>query len=128
MKRTATRGQMKPAVSSAQEAVCLALEDYAQRGVFSGFGQADGPGGKTVFSFVWLHDRHMELTLDPAKSELRFNRILPGVKAGTPFALDLKRLMEKLRSDELPEYRRVDPERAALVCSNRQDHLSLTIK
>jgi hypothetical protein len=119
---------MKPAVSSAQEAVRSALEDYALRGVFSGFGEADGPRGKTIFSFVWLHDRHMELTLDPVKRELRFNRVLPGVKAGTPFALDLKRLIEKLKSDEVPEYRRVDPERAALACSNRQDHLSVTVK
>ena len=111
----------------AREAVRSALEDYAQRGVFSGFEEADGPGGKTIFRFIWLHDRHMELTLEPAKKALRFDRILPGVKAGTPFAVDLKRLIESLRSDEVPEYRRVDPARAALTCSNRQDHLSVTI-
>jgi hypothetical protein len=128
MKRTATRGPKKLAAARAQDTVRSALEDYAKRGVFSGFGQADGPRGKTVFSFVWLHDRPMELSLDPAKGELRFDRILPGVKAGTPLALDLKRLIEKLTSDEVPEYRRVDPERAALACSNRQDHLSVTMK
>ena len=109
-------------------AVRSALEDYAKRGVFSGFEEADGPRGKTVFRFIWLHDRHMELTLEPAKGELRFDRILPSVNAGTPFAVDLKRLIESLRSDEVPEYRRVDPARAALTCSNRQDHLSVAIK
>src|SRR6478752_2157537 len=118
MKRPATRGAKRLAADSAQDAVRAALEDYAKRGVFSGFGQTDTPRGKTVFSFVWLHDRPMELSLDPAKSELRFDRILPGVKAGTPLALDLKRLIEKLTSDEVPQYRRVDPQRAALACSN----------
>ena len=110
-----------------RDLVRSSLENYAQRGVFSGFGQADGPGGKTVFSFIWLHNRHMELTLEPANEALRFDRILPGVKAGTPFAVDLKQLIERLRSDEVPAYRRVDPARAALTCSNRQDHLSVRI-
>jgi len=110
-----------------REPVRSTLEDYARRGVFSGFGEADGPGVKTVFSFIWLHNRHMELTLDPASKALRFDRILPGVQAGTPLALDLKRLIEQLRSDEVPAYRRVDPARAALTCSIRQDHLSVRI-
>jgi hypothetical protein len=110
-----------------RETVRSALEDYAKRGVFSGFGEADGPGGKTVFRFIWLHDRHMELSLDPEKMALRFDRILPGVKAGTPFAVDLRRLIESLRSVEVAEYRRVDPASAALTCSTRQDHLSVTI-
>jgi hypothetical protein len=110
-----------------RQAVRSALEDYAKRGVFSGFQEVKGPGGKTVFSFIWLHHRHMDLTLEPAKGALRFDRILPGVKAGTPFASDLRRLIESLRSDGVPEYRRVDPARAVLTCSNRQDHLSVTI-
>jgi hypothetical protein len=127
MKRTARRGPTQQAVSSAQGAVRSALEGYAKRGVFSGFGYSEAPGGKTIYSFVWLHDRSMTLTLDPAKSALRFDRFLPGVKAGTPIAADLKRFIETLKSDEVPEYRHVDPERAALTCSNRQDHLSVTI-
>ena len=124
--KTGTRVGSKAKVDP-RELVRSSLENYAQRGVFSGFGQADGPGGKAVFSFIWLHDRHMELTLEPAIEALRFDRILPGVKAGTPLAVDLKRLIERLRSDEVPAYRRVDPARAALTCSNRQDHLSVRI-
>jgi hypothetical protein len=124
--KTGTRTGSK-AKLDAREAVRSALETYAQRGVFSGFGQADRPGGKTVFSFIWLHDRHMELTLEAAKEALQFDRILPGVKAGTPFAVDLKRLIARLSSDEVPDYRRVDPTRAVLTCSNRQDHLSVRI-
>jgi hypothetical protein len=53
--------------------------------------------------------------------------MLPGVKAGDPFAADLKRLLESLKSDDVPEYRRVDPARAALTCSNRQSHLSVAV-
>ena len=49
------------------------------------------------------------------------------MKAGTPFAADLRRLIESLRSDGVPEYRRVDSARAALTCSNRQNYLSITI-
>lgn len=104
-----------------------ALEDYAKRSVFSRFEEVAGQEGTTIFRFVWLHDRHMELTLDPAKKALRFDRFLPGVKPGTLLARDLKRLLEKLRSDEMPEYRRVDPARAALSCANRGDYLSIAM-
>jgi hypothetical protein len=103
------------------------LEDYARRGVFSGFEEVAGQGGKTIFRFVWLHDRHMELTLDPPKNALRFDQLLPGVQPGTPFARDLKRLLEKLKSNEMPDYRRVDSTRAALTCSNRRDRLSIAV-
>ena len=111
----------------AREVVRWALEDYAKRGVFSGFEEVEGPGNTTVFRFIWLHDRHMSLTLDPAKRSLRFDRLLPGVKAGDPFTADLKRLVKSLKSDGVPEYRRVDPARAALTCSNRQGHLSVAV-
>jgi hypothetical protein len=107
--------------------VRAALEDYARRGVLSAFEEVAGEGGRTIFRFVWLYDRQMELTFEPAKKALRFDRFLPGVKPGTPFASDLKRLLEKLRSDKMPDYRRVDPVRAGLSCSNRRDYLSIAI-
>jgi len=117
----------RPAELDSAVVVRSALEDYARRGVLSAFEEVAGEGGQTTFRFVWLHDRHMELTLEPAKKALRFDRFLPGVKPGTPFANDLKRLLEKLKSKDMPDYRRVDPARAALSCSNRRDHLSIRI-
>jgi hypothetical protein len=123
----AATGPPDTARSDATGVVRSALEDYARRGVFSGFEEVAGQGGKAIFRFVWLHDRHMELTLEPSKKALRFDRLLPGVKPGTPLARDLKRLLEKLRSNEVPDYRRVDPARAALSCSSRRDYLSVAI-
>jgi hypothetical protein len=123
----ASMGPLDTAALDVTGVVRSALEDYARRSVFSGFEEVAGQGGTTIFRFVWLHDRHMELTLEPSKKALRFDRLLPGVKPGTPFARDLKRLVEKLRSAEMPEYRRVDRARAALSCSNRGDYLSITI-
>jgi hypothetical protein len=124
---TATKTAPAPRAESATGVVRSALEDYAKRGVFSGFEEVTGQGGKTIFRFVWLHDRHMELTLEPSKKALRFDRFLPGVKPGSLFAGDLKRLLEKLTSNDMPDYRRVDPARAALSCSNRRDYLSIKI-
>jgi hypothetical protein len=125
--RAASKGRLDAAGFDAAEVIRSALEDYARRGVFSGFEEVGGKAGTTIFRFVWLYDRPMELTFDPSKKALRFDRFLPGVKPGTPFARDLKRLFENLRSDEMPEYRRVDPARAALSCSNRRDCLSIAI-
>jgi hypothetical protein len=124
---TAATGRLDTAGLDATVVVRSALEDYARRGVLSAFEEVAAEGGRTIFRFVWLHDRPMELTFEPAKKALRFDRFLPGVKPGTPFARDLKRLLEKLRSDEMPDYRRVDPARAALACSNRRDYLSIAI-
>jgi hypothetical protein len=123
----ASKGRLDATGVDAAGVVRSALEDYARRGVFSGFEEVGGQGGTTIFRFVWLHDRPMELTFDPSKRTLRFDRFLAGVKPGTPFARDLKRLFEKLKSEEMPEYRRVHPARAALTCSNRRDYLSIAI-
>jgi hypothetical protein len=123
----AATGGLDTAVLDPSGVVRSALEDYARRGVFSGFEEVAGQGGKTIFRFVWLHDRHMVLTLEPSKRALRYDRILPGVQPGTLFARDLKRLFEKLGSDEMPDYRRVDPARAALSCSNRRNYLSIAL-
>src|SRR5690349_11878651 len=111
MKRTAPRIQTKrkadrrqqgsQAARGARDIVRSALEDYAKRGVFSGFEEIEGPGNTTVFRFIWLHDRPMSLTLDSAKRSLRFDRLLPGAKAGDPFTVDLRRFVQSLKSDDV---------------------------
>jgi hypothetical protein len=131
---SSTRGAAKArtrtsaaADSQTRDVVRTALEDYAKRGVFSGFKETDSSEGHAVFSFVWLHDQPMELTLDASKRALRFERMLPGVKSGSEFAADLKRLIQSLRSNAVPDYRRVEPKRASLTCSNRQNHLTVAV-
>src|SRR5271166_6578677 len=63
----ASTGRLDTAGLDATGVVRSALEDYARRSVFSGFAEVAGQGGKTIFRFFWLHDQHMELTLDPSK-------------------------------------------------------------
>src|SRR5271165_4031908 len=45
-------GRLDAAGSDATGVVRSALEDYARRGVFSGFEEVAGQGGKTIFRFV----------------------------------------------------------------------------
>ncbi len=48
-----------------------ALEDYAARGLFRGFGRGVSHGGKTTYKMVWHHDHTFECILDQAKRSLR---------------------------------------------------------
>src|SRR5262249_59768547 len=62
------------------------LQTYADRGVFRGFSEIKNGH----FQFVWVVNHRMELSVDMAKNELRFNRLLPNVPAKSPPNAELK--------------------------------------
>ncbi|NOT59176.1 MAG: hypothetical protein HOP19_03015 [Acidobacteria bacterium] len=105
------------------EVVRIALQGYADRGVFRGFSESK-PG---QFKFVWLLQHPMELQLDAAKQELRFKKLLPCVAARSALYSELKQVIEQRHDRALPEHRRVDRRRVAVACSNRSGFVSLTL-
>jgi hypothetical protein len=100
------------------------LQTYADRGVFRGF--SEGKNGR--FHFVWLLQRELELRVDTAKHELKFQRLLPGVPARSPLYAELKSFIAARHAAALPEHRRVDRRRAEASCSNRGGYVSLALK
>jgi hypothetical protein len=100
------------------------LRAYADRGVFRGFSEIKN--GR--FQFVWVVDHRMELSVDTAKHELRFIRLLPNVPAKSALYAELKSFIERRHNKELPEHRRIDRKRAEVSCANRGGFVSVSIK
>jgi hypothetical protein len=100
------------------------LRAYADRGVFRGFSEIKN--GR--FQFVWVVDHRMELSVDTAKHELRFIRLLPNVPAKSALYAELKSFIERRHDKELPEHRRIDRKRAEVSCANRGGFVSVSIK
>jgi hypothetical protein len=101
-----------------------ALQVYANRGIFRGFSEVKSGH----FKFAWLIGHSMELVVDTAKGELRFKQLLPGIPAKSPLYAELKSFIHYRHDQDLPEHRRIDPNRAELSCTNRGGLVSISLK
>ena len=109
------------------DAVRTRLQAYADRGVFRGFAEQPARGGRRRFTFLWLAPSPVTLTYHPASGGLVFRDLLPNVPSRSQLAAALRRFIRGRASAELPEHRRVDPERAWVGCSIRRGSLSVEI-
>ena len=103
------------------------LRWYADRGVFRGFSEYKTKSGLPAFRFLWLSNQPMELTVDTDRNVLAFQRVLPGVQARSDMDPRLKTFVAERHDEEVPEHRRVDRARAEARCSNRSQHVSVSL-
>lgn len=112
---------------SAADAVAERLQHYAQRGVFRGFSRGAVKSQKATFRILWHRDRIFDLTLDERKGTLRFPVVLPNVPKDSEMYAAFKDFLKSRQSKELPEHRRIDPERAEVRPYNRGGDIALTL-
>lgn len=103
------------------------LQDYADRGVFRGYAEQPERRGKIVFRFTWLARQPYDLSYEPENGRFVFLNALPEVGSRSPLSYALKSFVEGLSSDELPDHRRIDPERAEVKAFVRQGDLRLEV-
>jgi hypothetical protein len=119
---------MRRAGGHATDGVALALQRYADRGVFRGLSVAEGRGGRQTFSFTWLTRQPMALTFEPKTGALVFKDLLPGVGANRAFVSDLKAIVDDHTGRAVPAHRRIDARRLRVACSVRGGHLTLSLQ
>jgi hypothetical protein len=110
------------------EGVALALQRYADRGVFRGFSIATGRGGRRHFSFTWLTRRPTTLSFEPKAGVLEFKHLLPGVGSNRTLVSDLKAIVREHTGPAVPAHRRIDARRMRAACSVQGGHLTLSLK
>jgi len=103
------------------------LRRYADRGVFRSFDAKQGRAGKRRFTIAWLGPRSQELLFDAKRSTLTFPGLLPNLPAQSGMYRELRVFLKSRASDELPDHRRIDPDRAVANCTNRKGSVSLTV-
>lgn len=109
-----------PTKSTPVDAVAAVLENYASRGVFRGFSRKSN-----AFKMIWHRDRPFDLTVDAGRGTIRIPVVLPSVPK--EMYQDLREFIASRHTEEVPEHRRVDLDKAELKCATRNGDVSLTI-
>ena len=84
------------------DVVTEALEHYANRGVFRGFGRVSTRGAKATYKILWHREQMFELAFDANKGTLRIPIVLPDVPADSAMYKEFKQFLRSRQSDELP--------------------------
>jgi hypothetical protein len=111
-----------------ENTVETALESYAQKGVFRGFGRVPDQRGKPSFKMLWHHGKTFVLLFDPKTLTLRFPVLLPEVPANSAMHKSFKAYLKSRQHESLPDHRRVDIDRVTLRTLNRNGSISLSMK
>ena len=119
---------MRRTSGRAADGVALALQRYADRGVFRGLSIAAGRGGRQNISFTWLTRRPMALTFEPKSGALVFKDLLPGVGANRALVSDLKAIVDDHGGRAVPAHRRIDARRLRAACSVRGGNMTLSLQ
>ena len=107
--------------SSAEEAdyIRIRLKHYAERGIFAGVREHSARHQKFGYSFQWLLGAELSLVWDNSKREILFADLLPKVDYPSFLDREIRRFTAERSSGELPDHRRIDPEKASIRYSNR---------
>ena len=103
------------------------LEEYAGRGVFSGFSRHEGRGGSAEFRLRWHRDQLFQWVWSEARQTLRISCVLPAVPAKSGMYRELKTWLRARQDDALPDHRRCDRNKLTLKTYNRGGDVALTL-
>jgi hypothetical protein len=114
-------------VLSAASQVGAVLQAYAERGVFKDYRATRGRNEVSHFDFEWLYGQPFSLSCDARHQRLTLSDLLPGVKADSMMYRELKEFLKGRAEADVPEHRRIDPERATVTPRLRDGVLSLEL-
>ena len=109
------------------EIVRRKLSAYAQRRVIRGLRERPARGGKTEFTFTWLHDKPFMVVFDDKAGTLTLKNALPQLPTTSHIYRDVRTLVQGRADTDLSAHRRIDPKRAELSCSNRNSTVSFKL-
>lgn len=104
------------------------LQEYAGRGVFSGFSQHQSRGGNGEYRLRWHRGQLFHLAWNDARQTLRVGCVVPAVPAGSAMYRELKAWLRARQDETLPDHRRCDRSKLGLRTYNRAGEVALTLR
>lgn len=111
-----------------RETVLECLREYADKGIFRGFGASVARKGNLECRFLWHAPEPHRLRFAPRRSELVFVDLLPGVPYPSEMDRALRAFVAGRASDDLPGHRRIDPAKVSCRCRNRGGKVSIEVR
>ena len=110
---------MKPAPDSyGRHPVAVALQSYADRGVFRGFRASPSARGRVAFEFKWLTKRAVTATFDERRNTLTFPSLLPAMSKAA--AADVSNVLGSRTGRGVPAHKRIDARRCVVAGAMRK--------
>ena len=105
------------------------LQEYADRGVFRALREVRTRGGRAEFSILCFPFTEEPFTLIYAagSQSLTFKNLLKDIPARSDMYCQFKEYMKERTSPDLPDHRRIDPDRAELKWSNRLGSVNVSL-
>jgi len=113
--------------SDGLDTVGAALRQYALRGVFSDYRMERRKNGVAEYNFGWLYGQPFTLTADLKQRRLVLVDLLPAVARDSMMHKELRAFLKGRAAAEVPEHRRVDPQRATAAARLRDGVVSLEL-
>lgn len=103
------------------------LRQYAGRGVFSDYRMERRRAGVAEYHFGWLYGQPFTLSADLKHRRLALVDLLPGVARDSMMHRELRAFLKGRAAADVPEHRRVDPQRATATARMREGIVSLEL-
>ena len=114
-------------VLSAASQVGAVLQDYAERGVFKHYHATKGRNEVAHFDFEWLYGQPFSLSCDAKTRRLTLSDLLPAIKGDSMMYGELKAFLKGRAEADVPEHRRIDPDKASVAPRLREGVVSLEL-
>ena len=111
-----------------RETVLTCLREYADRGIFRGFGTSVDRKGNLECRFLWHAPEPHRLRFELGRSALVFVDLLPAVPYPSDMDRALRAFVAGRSGEELPAHRRIDPAKASCRCRNRAGKVSIEVR
>lgn len=115
-------------MGSAVAEVKEALQEFADRGVFTQF-KVSEPGGSRPadFQFQWLAESAFHLKLYESKRQLVIHKVLPGVPFRSSMDKEFREFLAGRSDKSVPRHRRLDSKRFSPQCRNSKGAISVAL-
>lgn len=104
------------------------LRNYADKGIFRGFGTSEDRKGNLECRFLWHAPEPHRLRFEPRRRAVVFVDLLPGVPYPSEMDRELRRFVAERASDDLPAHRRIDASKVSCRCRNRGGKVSIEVR
>jgi hypothetical protein len=103
------------------------LRTYASRGVFQNLQKAGSKKACVEFHFAWLYNQPFTLICDLQRKRLALIDLLPAVQRDSMMHKELKAFLKSRSNADLPDHRRVDPQRGSVTSRMRDSLVSIEL-
>jgi hypothetical protein len=104
------------------------MQRHADRGLWRGFGVRPGAAGRVEYRFSWHAPWPHVLAVDARRRTVTLRDLLPEVPHRSEMERALRRFLAARGAPDLPEHRRIDPDRVRVRARNRRGTVSVELE